>query len=416
MIGNLVIKRGCIFYGWWVVAGLFIIGVLGPLGRYSVTAFLPFLTVEMGWSRATIGLAQSLSLWAYAIFVLLSGSMVDRIGSRKTFFAGGIVTFAGWVLLSTTESPWQLCLYYGVFMALAVSLTHAVPIQATSRKWFQKRAGLVAGITAIAFAVGISIFMPLMTAMADSYGWRYTSVICGISFSVVIMLIAFFVVRDTPESMGLNPDGEIPAPSSEGTVINEVSLSVSDALKTTQFWLIFFTYSMTGFAINGFIASLVMWSVDLGSSKAAAGIFVTLMIIPSIASKIGGGLLSDRYGRRLFILIGQILGALVMLYGWQAVNDRHSLTVFAIVTGITYGLSVALYSPYLGDLFGRAYVGSLFGIVTLGFGLIGGCGPVVWGKVYDVFGSYNVACLVSVICYAIVAIAIFFVRPLKAKC
>jgi len=352
-------ERRRIFYGWWVVAGLFTIGMFGPLGRYCVTAFLPFLSAELGWSRASIGLGQSVTLWMYAFFVLLSGSMVDRIGSRKTFFIGGIVTLIGWMLLSTIKTHWQFYLYYGVLMALAVAMTHAVPLLSTSRKWFSKRAGLVAGITAAAFAAGTSIFMPVMTGMADLYGWRFSSLICGISFGTIIMLVAFFVIRDTPESMGLYPDGEDEALSygCDSSAISGPSCTVKEAVKTPQLWLLFIAYSMIGIPLQGVLASIVVWGVDLGSTKATAGLFMTALLVPSIASKIGGGWLGDKYGKGRLIFIASILGMLVMFYGWQTVHTQQSLTVFAILMGITYGMPFALFTPYLGDLFGRAYVG-----------------------------------------------------------
>jgi MFS family permease len=408
-------KRRRIFYGWWVVVGLFIIGMFGPLGRYSMTAFFPFISDELGWPRSTIGLAQSLTLWVYSFFVLLSGSMVDRIGSRKTFLVGGTTTLAGWILLSTIKAPWQLFLYYGGVMALAVSMTHAVPVQSTNRKWFRKKAGLVTGITTAAFALSNSILMPVITGMADSQGWRSTSIVGGLVAGTVIILVALFLIRDTPESMGLHPDGENAGTSSEGSAIKEVSWTVKQAIGTSQLWLLFITYSVFSLSVNGVLSSLVMWGVDMGSAKATSGIFMTALTIPSIISKIGGGWLGDKYGKKLFILIGQICGVLVMLYGWQGVNTQQSLIVFAILQGIAYGMAMPLFSPYLGDIFGRAYVGSLFGIVTLGSGSIGGCGPLMWGMVYDTFGSYNVACLISAVCYAIAAITIFLVRPLEAK-
>ena len=163
-------KKQPIFYGWWIVVGLFVIGLVASLGRYNLAAFLPFMMPEMGWARETIGLAQSLAIWLYAPFVLLSGLLVDRIGSRKTFLIGGAITILGWVLLSTAQSPWQLYLYYGVLLALAVGMTHYVPILATTRKWFRKRAGVVSGITGSAWAVGHAIFLPVMTGLADSQG------------------------------------------------------------------------------------------------------------------------------------------------------------------------------------------------------------------------------------------------------
>jgi len=179
--------------------------------------------------------------------------------------------------------------------------------------------------------------------------------------------------------------------------------------------LLFLAYSMYGIPFNGILSFIVIWGVDLGSSKAIAGVFMTFMTASSIVFKITGGWLGDKYGKKRFMLISQILGALVMLFGWQAVHTTQSLMVFVILMGIAYGISLGLWNPYLGDLFGRAYVGSLFGIITLGFGIIGGCGPLIWGKVYDTSGSYNLACLISVVCYAIAAIAIFCIRPPKDK-
>jgi hypothetical protein len=54
------------------------------------------------------------------------------------------------------------------------------------------------------------------------------------------------------------------------------------------------------------------------------------------------------------------------------------------------------FRPYLGDLFERENVGSLFGVLTLGWGLVGGV-PLVGA---DRTGSYGPALLLSAVCYA----------------
>jgi MFS family permease len=220
---------------------------------------------ELGWSRETISLAQSIAIWLYALFVVLSGTLVDRIGSRRTFLIGGAVTILGWVLFSTVQSPWQLYLYYGVLQSLAVGMTHYVPVMATTRKLFIKRAGLVAGITGSAWAVGNSIFMPVMTGLADSHGWRYTSLVLGICFGAIFMLCALFIIRDTPESMKLHPDGEASPPPVNCTASAEVSWDIKRALKTSQFLLLFTAYSVYNIGLNGLVAHGVAWGTELGS-------------------------------------------------------------------------------------------------------------------------------------------------------
>jgi MFS family permease len=406
-------KKQPIFYGWWILVGLFVIGAVASLGRYNMAAFLPFIMSELGWSRETIGLAQSLAIWLYAVFVLLSGVLVDRIGSRKTFLIGGAVTILGWVLLSTAQSPWQLFLYYGVLLALAVGMTHYVPLLATTRKWFRKRAGVVAGITGSAWAVGSSIFLPVMTTLADSHGWRYTSLILGICFGVVIMLCALFIIRDTPESMGLRPDGEESTPILERTASVEVSWDTKHALKTSQFLLLFVAYSVYNIGLNGLVAHAVAWGIDLGSPEATAGIFSTALAVPWIFGCVTGGWLGDKYGKARVMPIGLMLCTAAMLYGWLGVHTQQGLMVLSVAVGLGTGLQVSLYAPLLGDLFGRARIGSLFGILTFGYGLIGGWGPLIWAMLREATGYYNAAALLSTVCYAIGVVALLFVRPVR---
>jgi len=391
-----------------------VIGAVASLGRYNMAAFLPFIMSELGWSRETIGLAQSLAIWLYALFVLLSGALVDRIGSRRTFLIGGAVTILGWVLFSTAQSPWQLYLYYGVLLALGVAMTHYVPVLATSRKWFRKRAGVVAGITGSAWAVGHAIFLPVMTGLADSHGWRYTSLTLGICFGAIIMLCALFIIRDTPESVGLLPDGEGTPPPVDYTAAVEISWDIKHALKTSQFRLLFIAYSVYNIGLNGLVAHVVAWGTDLGSPEATAGIFSTAFAVPWIFGSIAGGWLGDKYGKTRVMPIGLILCTAAMFYGWLGVHTQQDLMLFAIAVGLGTGLQVSLYVPLLGDFFGRAHVGSLFGILTCGYGLIGGWGPLIWARLREATGYYNVAALVSAVCYAIGVVALLFVRPMRA--
>ena len=408
-------KKQPIFYGWWIVVGLFVIDTVASLGRYNLAAFLPFIMSEPGgWARETISLAQSIAIWLYALFVLLSGALVDRIGSRKTFLIGGALIVLGWVLLPTAQSPWQLYLYYGVLLALAVSMTHYVPVMATTRKWFIKRAGLVAGIAGSAWAVGNSIFMPVMTGLADSHGWRYTSLILGICFGAVIILCALFIIRDTPESMGLRPDGEASPPAADPTASVEVSWDIKRALKTSQFALLFISYSVYNIGLNGIEAHAVAWGTDLGSPQATAGIFSTALAVPWILGCVTGGWLGDKYGKSRIMPIGLIIATAAMLYGWLGVHTQQGLIALSIGVGLGTGLQVPLYAPLLGDLFGRARVGSLFGILTFGYGLIGGWGPLIWARLREATGYYNAAALVSTICYAIAVVSLSLVRPMKA--
>ena len=122
------------FYGWWVVAALFFVGMFGPMGRYTLAVLAPFIQEELLWTKSQIGMAFSIHLWIYSFLVLLIGWMVDRIGGRRVIFLGGLILLIALTLLSQLNTLWQLYLFFGVITALGVGMTHYVPSQALSRK------------------------------------------------------------------------------------------------------------------------------------------------------------------------------------------------------------------------------------------------------------------------------------------
>jgi MFS family permease len=179
--------------------------------------------------------------------------------------------------------------------------------------------------------------------------------------------------------------------------------------------LLFISYSVYNIGLNGIVAHGVAWGTDLGSPEATAGIFSTALAVPWILGCVMGGWLGDRYGKGRVMPVGLMIATAAMVYGWLGVHSQQGLMVLSIGVGLGTGLQVPLYAPLLGDLFGRARVGSLFGILTFGYGLIGGWGPLIWATLREATGYYNAAALVSAICYAIAVVALLLVRPMRAE-
>lgn len=408
-----------IFYGWWVVAALFVVGMLGPMGRYAVTTFGPFICQELGWGATSIGLALAICLWVYAFASIPAGWMIDRFGSQRVIFLGGITLLAGLWGFSKIHSLWQLYTIFGVVVGIGVSMTHYVVTQSTARKWFVHRAGLAGSILTAAFWVGSAILSPLQTGSANSWGWRTACLVYALGAGVIIMLLAALVVRDTPESVGLHPDGQTPSRVNHRAdpPTTEVTWAVREAMGTFSFWMIFLAYCLIGIPTQGLLGHLVLWGVELGAPKATAGLFLTAYVFPSAVISVFGGWLADRIGKRQVLGIAYGISALVLVAAWLAIQSVQSLIVLVVLFGLGYGMSAGpgLWAAYLGDLFGRASVGKLFGILTFGFGFIGGLGPLIWGRIHDVTGSYNLACLVSAFCLVVVVISVVLAKPVSKK-
>ena len=183
---------------------------------------------------------------------------------------------------------------------------------------------------------------------------------------------------------------------------------------TRNFLYFFIAFSVMGIPVQGVLTHITLWGVDLGFSAANSGIIMAALTIPSVPSRILAGWLGDRFGKKNMLILFNIYSVGIWLFGWFLVTNSSNYFIFIILIGFAYGAPFSLFTPFLGDLFGRAIVGSLMGILTLGHGIIGGTGPYLWGWIADRTGSYLINCPISAICYMIVTIALFLIRiPVK---
>ena len=411
---------GKIFYGWYIVAGLFGVAFFGPMGRYILTSFFPFIMKDPGWSRETIGLAFTIHFWVYAFFALATGRYIDNIGGRIIIFTGGALMLIGLVCLSAVRQIWQFYLVFGVLLAAPVSMTHLVPNTAIVRKWFVKKSGMATGIVTVGTVLGLAALPPVINRYSASMGWRSICLICGIVIGGGIMLIALLVIRNTPESMKLKPYGVDPdfGGISDGSLQNDViawnskrEWTIREALRTPAFWYIFMAYSITGVPLQGVLGHVIVWGVEAGVSQADSGMIMAMVTIPSIPVRILAGWLGDRIGKKQVLIFFNASTILIWLFGWFYIKNSSTFFVFAILMGFVYSAPFSLYTPFLGDIFGRSAVGTLMGAITLGHGLIGGIGPYLWGWIADKTGSYALNCLISAGCYGVVTLLFFMIRP-----
>lgn len=412
-------KKPKVFYGWYIIGGLFGVAFLGPMGRYILTSFFPFIMKDPGWSRETIGLAFTIHFWIYAFFALATGRFIDRIGGRKIIFSGGALMLIGLVCLSFVQRIWQFYLVFGVLLAAPVSMTHLVPNTAIVRKWFVKKSGFATGVVTIGTVLGLAALPPVINHFSASMGWRNICLICGIVIGVSIMLIAVLVIRNTPESMGVSPYGEksqtIPDRTTnigEEAASSQLPLELTprQALHTRAFWYIFLAYAVTGIPLQGILGHVIIWGVEAGVAPADSGLIMAMMTIPSIPSRVLAGWLGDRFGKKMVLIIFSVFTTLIWIWGWYYIKDSSSFFVFAVLIGFVYSAPFSLYTPILGDIFGRSAVGTLMGAITLGHGLIGGIGPYLWGWIADTTGSYALNCIISAGCYGVVTLLVYMIQ------
>ena len=359
-------------------------------------------------------LSISIALFVYALAAIFVGRLIDALGGKRVITIGSLCLMAGFASLPLIRELWQLYLIHGVLLTVAVSMLHSVPTQAVARKWFIKRAALVAGVLLAAFSISQAILAPLLTQSAASIGWRTTCLICT-SFGAVILVFARLVIKDTPESVGLHPYGAEEIETEINLdVVSEVYIPPRQALRTVSFWGLCLAEGFGGIPVQGFITNIIVWGADITGDPARAGLFMTALSVPGIVGTILWGWLGDKFGKRGVGIASSALCAVIMAAAWLWVSDAQSLYVICILFGFVFAGPFVIIKPYMGDLFGRASVGTLIGYAIAAHGLLGAAGPVLWSAIYDTMGAYNIAALISGGIYLLIVVCFILARPLSS--
>jgi len=368
-----------VFYGWIVVAASAAIVCVGMGALFSLGVFLKPMAESMGWSRGAISSVALLNWIAMGLGSFVWGALSDRIGTRAVAVAGGLLLGLGLVLSSQVQALWQLNLTFGVMVGFAVGAFYA-PLTSTATKWFTMRRGLAVGLVSSGIGVGILAIAPLARALTSVWDWRVALLVIGDLAWIVVVPVAL-LIREQPADMGAAAMGGAAARTGR-------DYSPRQVLATPQFWAIALTHFACCAAHSGPIFHMVTHAIDQGIGPMAAAAAFGVSGLSSIAGRLGGGLLADRFGAKKTLLGGlAVQAAMIVLYLY--VREIGPFYALAVVFGVAYGGVMPLYALVTREYFGEKVMGAAYGAVflisTLGMGL----GSFAGGVLYDRLGSYT---------------------------
>src|ERR671924_1744289 len=144
--------------------------------------------------------------------------------NRSIFYGWGVVATAGTVLLALSlvltalvRDFWEFAAVYGVLVPLGLAGTGPVIASGVVARWFSKRRGTALSVLGSASMTGMSLLVPAVTWLIINTGWRITYVVIAAGIVVLVLPLCVLVVRDSPESMGLRPDGAAPKTAGRAT-------------------------------------------------------------------------------------------------------------------------------------------------------------------------------------------------------
>lgn len=395
------------FYGWVIVALIFVCFGIGYAAYHSFSIFYVAILADYGWSRASTVGALSIFSLVYGFSSPLTGGLVDRFGPRLVMPAAALLLGTGLLLMTRMSSITEFYLLYGVVVAIGLSAMGLVPNFVVLSGWFVRDRGLAWGIAVAGVGVGTFFFAPLLQRIIDTQGWRSAYGVLAVAVFLVIPALYLIFARHRPQELGMLPDGDHQAPGagissagrpdSDRLIVDREWASrdwtLASAARTRRFWQIYGARFLEASCLNVVMIHQAAYLVDQGWDKMLVASVVGLVGIVGSVGKILWGTVSDRLGREVAFLLPFACGTAGVLVLLQAGPGAPSWLPFlyALLFGLFYGGYSVLYLCLTGDIFQSKRSGSIVGgtYVATGMGLA--AGPFFAGYLFDLTGSYTFA-------------------------
>lgn len=363
-------KKGRIFYGWWIVAGGFLLNFCGIGIVINCTSiYLKPVIDTYGFSRGDLALyftIAALAMMAAAPFV---GKLLEKYDVRIIM---GICTTMVSVFVLLFSQCRTLSQFYiaGFFMGIGAAGAHLIPVSMMISNWFKDKQGLAMGIVFAASALGGAVGSPVTNWIILNYGWQTSYIVTGIFVGIFTIPISIFVMRTRPQDMGLLPYGQTADEKAEDQIPE--GMSVAAYMKTSTFWLLAASFFLLSVVCLGIQQHIVPYLTDLGYGPTFAAYIMTLFMGLLVPAKIVLGAICDRVGmlKSYIIVLIILMMADLSLFG---VHTVWMVIVFAVLFGFSNGISTVVFPLLTSACLGQRRFAVMYGVlnifITLGSGI-----------------------------------------------
>jgi sugar phosphate permease len=323
---------------WFIFNLCAIMFILSQFWRGSTAVIASDLSHDLGLSSENLGLLGGAFFYSFCLAQLPMGPLLDRFGSRLVMSLLACIGAASAIVFAFSDSvAIAILARAGIGVGMAAALMGSYKILTT---WFlpNEFATLASIILSIGYLGAIGATAPLAW-LSETFGWRGAS-ICMATFTLLIAVVTYLVVRDHPPQQSCIPPQSTPSRT-------DIFLGFRTIFGSRSFWCL---APLTFASLGAQTAVQGLWGVPYlmdayGLSKATASGILLAIPVGFICGAPLWGRLSDKLGRRkLPILLGQ--AAMLLVFSSLVLNlqlSRWGLLLQFWLLGMTAASNFILF-------------------------------------------------------------------------
>lgn len=366
----------------WIRLGITLaIALVINVGMWAVIVVMPAVQAEFGIDRANASMPYTLTMIGFALGNLLIGRAVDRFGVTWSLIGSALLAAFGYLAVAFSGS---VAMISALHLALGFGTAAGFgPLIADISLWFRKRRGIAVAVAASGNYLSGAIWPIVLSGVLDAYGWREAYMVLAVLTLVVVIPLALTLRRRAPLE---DVSGGAGGPTDHTRAFSP---------RTMQ-WMLFVAGVGCCVAMSMPQVHIVSFCVDLGYGPAVGAEMLSLMLLGGVASRLVSGMLSDRLGGVMTLLIGSALQCLA-LFLYLPFDGLVPLYVVSLIFGLSQGGIVPAYAVIVREYMPAREAGTRVGLVMMATILGMALGGWMSGWIYDVTGSYQWAFLNGIV-------------------
>ena len=397
-----------LFYGWFVVAGCIILNAMGT-GIFSsiMGLFFPSIVAEFGYTQAQVAGIVSVAIIGGLLATGIFSKLYSKYSTKKLVLIFGVLQGASYALMSQANSLTMMYVI-GVLMGIAGMGATALSAPMLITRWFDKNRGTAMGIAVAGSGLGPALMAPIVTSVISNNGHRVAFIVLG-SIIAVSMIVAFLLIKDTPEEMGLKPFGQnegdiAKSKDDDKTVKTEetYSYNLKEAVKTKMFYGLTLFIIIICTVVQGLLVQIPSYLNEVGLDASKVGMIVGIYALIAGFGKMLIGWVYDNVGvfKANFIFFTLMILSFVALL--MVPTNESFVYVYVVLAGMGLGLAPVAIPLLVSILFGSKYYAAIYPIFMLMMSVGAVIGGIVAGIIID--SSGYAALLMSAIVGALLAL------------
>jgi MFS family permease len=340
-----------------------------------------------------------------------AGRILPKV-DMKWFLSLNVLLLAGasFGMSLANSLVWLLLGSALIGFAAGFGLYAIVPI--VLNQWFLEPTRYVSIATAVGGAGGI-LFCPIITAAISNLGWRGAYRMVGCVVLAVMLPLALFVIRYSPEKYGLKPYGNGKEKAAQKT--REEGF-FGDAKKTSRMYIYFLLFFISAAVLSGMYGHVASAFWAKGFSDSQVGMLTSAYQFGTTVIQLLFGLISMKLG--LQKTLNLLLPLVVVACGGLILVDQTmaGLTaVFAVMLGIgrSFGVINPLMTRYVfGSKTFTTVYSDLYSVFLIGTAAT----ATVFGGIYNATGSYDSVYLLVIVCTIVELVLVQLIfRDIKGR-